>query len=996
MDTIHLVSHTHWDREWYLTFQQFRLKLIHLIDRLLEILESDASYNYFLLDGQAIILEDYLQIRPDREQELSKFIKNGRLLIGPWYISPDEFLVSPESHIRNLLEGDRLCQKYGGKMLVGYLPDTFGHIGQMPQILQGFGIETACAWRGLDEQPCELSWQAPDGSEVLLSYLRDSYSNAASLTPSNPEKFIHEVDERSASLSSHSQTGQLLLMHGTDHMEPSAELTQAINHYQLEARQNKLVHSSLPNYFDALRSGVTSAGIQFPIITGELRSSRHAALLQNALSTRIWLKQRNQACETDLLNWVEPLSAFTSLLHTNVPPYAPTNPSPYPKYTSSWAAIIRSTWKLLIQCHPHDSICGTSIDQVAKEMGIRFDQVDQINHELINQCLQTISDHIDTYAGDNQRLLEDKQNLLSTIVVFNPNDGPQTGLVNLNLKFDDPVSSFDILDEKGNEYPYDQIGLGIRELISMSLDKKTLKQALGMINDGVAAGMVIRKVSIDQQGKNVEIRATLSDHGQTEVAEWKQSVDQIDRLLADPGVGEFYIHAYSDPEINLSLVAKEVPGHGYRSYWIRGNAETNLKISKPIKLSPITRFALPLFKLISRLPLSRLTLSRKRRTGKTRNSIENEFFIVDLKSGGDSISVFDKRSGRVFTDMHQLIDSADCGDLYNYCPLERDYEVRAKITKIEQDLQKTYQKLIIQYSLKLPVCITTDRKSRSRESVNNPITSTITLVPGVPRIDIHTEIANHARDHRLRVHFPAPFSSRHSLHDGHFEIVQRPIKLPDYDQSWEEPPRPEVPQRQFTSISNGQISLTIANRGLPEVEVLINQSGNSEIAITLLRCIGYLSRDDLTTRKGHAGPMGILTPDAQMIGTFGFNYSIIPGNNWYEGLHQAYAFNAPIRSVTTSVHPGDLPPVISFIDNQNADFLITAIKQADDNLGLLVRGFNCLPIPIEVSIKPWRSFDQAHLVTLDEKLSSPLPISPNGSITTLVEGNKIISIRFSD
>src|SRR4030066_1101566 len=125
MDTIHLVSHTHWDREWYLTFQQFRLKLVLLIDRLLEILEKDPNFKYFLLDGQAIILEDSLQICPDRELDLIRFIKAGRLIIGPWYISPDEFLISPESHIRNLLEGERLCQKYGGENVGGFLPGSF-------------------------------------------------------------------------------------------------------------------------------------------------------------------------------------------------------------------------------------------------------------------------------------------------------------------------------------------------------------------------------------------------------------------------------------------------------------------------------------------------------------------------------------------------------------------------------------------------------------------------------------------------------------------------------------------------------------------------------------------------------------------------------------------------------------------------------------------------------------------------------------------------------
>jgi mannosylglycerate hydrolase len=136
MRTIHLISHTHWDREWYLTFQEFRFKLIHLVDLLLDILKKNQNYKYFLLDGQAIILDDYLEIFPSRANEIIEYIKQGRINFGPWYISPDEFLINGEGHIRNLLEGDKISKISGGKMKIGYLPDTFGHIGQMHLILK--------------------------------------------------------------------------------------------------------------------------------------------------------------------------------------------------------------------------------------------------------------------------------------------------------------------------------------------------------------------------------------------------------------------------------------------------------------------------------------------------------------------------------------------------------------------------------------------------------------------------------------------------------------------------------------------------------------------------------------------------------------------------------------------------------------------------------------------------------------------------------------------
>src|SRR5512146_2749524 len=219
MQTIHLVSHTHWDREWYRPFQEFRLRLVHLVDGLLDLLASDRSYKHFMLDGQTIVLDDYLQIRPEAEPALRRQVRAGRLLIGPWHILPDMFLVGPEAHIRNLLEGDRQARRFGSKMRIGYMPDSFGHIGQMPQILRGFGIDNASVWRGLDDQPTEFWWQSPDGSRVLMHYLRDSYSNGASLTATVPEQFTSQLNEEADLLAAHSPVTDLLVMFGTDHME---------------------------------------------------------------------------------------------------------------------------------------------------------------------------------------------------------------------------------------------------------------------------------------------------------------------------------------------------------------------------------------------------------------------------------------------------------------------------------------------------------------------------------------------------------------------------------------------------------------------------------------------------------------------------------------------------------------------------------------------------------------------------------------------------------
>ncbi len=134
MQKLFVLSHTHWDREWYEPFQVFRARLVRTIDKLLALFESNADFKHFMLDGQTIVLEDYFEVRPDREGTLRELIRTGRVAVGPWYILPDEFLVSGESIIRNLARGMHIASEMGGTMRIGYIPDPFGHISQMPQL----------------------------------------------------------------------------------------------------------------------------------------------------------------------------------------------------------------------------------------------------------------------------------------------------------------------------------------------------------------------------------------------------------------------------------------------------------------------------------------------------------------------------------------------------------------------------------------------------------------------------------------------------------------------------------------------------------------------------------------------------------------------------------------------------------------------------------------------------------------------------------------------
>ena len=257
-----VVPETHWDRAWYMTFQEFRIKLVALVDNLLKILMKDSRYKCFTFDGQTIVLEDYLEIYPEREEELKKLISSGRILVGPWYVLPDEFLVSGEALIRNLMLGHEAGRRFGKVMKVGYLPDPFGHISQMPQILQGFGIDSFIFMRGMPQTDLgtEFIWEAPDGeTSVLAVFQIEGYCNGSLLGYPvvwgdksryrfDIESALKQITEQVEKLSSESNSSYLLLNNGCDHIEAQPEIPDIIEIANRKLRNVRLLHGSFIDY----------------------------------------------------------------------------------------------------------------------------------------------------------------------------------------------------------------------------------------------------------------------------------------------------------------------------------------------------------------------------------------------------------------------------------------------------------------------------------------------------------------------------------------------------------------------------------------------------------------------------------------------------------------------------------------------------------------------------------------------------------------------------
>jgi alpha-mannosidase len=982
MRNIHIISHTHWDREWYLPFQLFRLKLVHLVDGMLDILEEDRDFKHFMLDGQTIILDDYLQMRPEKETILREHIRKGRIIIGPWHILPDMFLVGPEAHIRNLQQGDRTARKFGPKMMIGYMPDSFGHIGQVPQILRGFGIESASLWRGVYDGPAEFWWQAPDGSRVLMAYLRDGYGNGADLPADDLERFASMINEKCDALAPVSTISDLLIMYGTDHMEPPHNTSEAIAYADEMLRNTHVVHSTLPQYVAVLQSSIKRQKVELPTIVGELRACKRMHLLPGVLSTRMWIKQRNHACETLLGKWVEPFSTFAELSTTGSSQSIPLFVIHQPSF------LIRQTWRFLMENHPHDSICGCSIDQVHEEMKVRFDQVEQIGEEITKQSLEIIAACVTTDRGSlSIEKLPSSSYEQSAVVVFNPSSKARSDTITATIELPPNVTKFYLTDENGTSLPYQELGLGSHEIINMTLDHKGLLSAFTNINDGRAAGMTIQDIKVSRLGADVFIESIMANGGEPNLAVWNARRKEIEEYFADPTITAYHVRARSTSNTQIVVTVPDVPSHGYRTLWVRACLG---KSKSPLRLSPLVKILLPLV----RLPFVQRLVSHKR-YAKPPYRIENDSFTVEAQKDG-TLTILDKKTGFFYRGMNRFLDSGDCGDEYNYAPPVANKVTAARLKRVSITSGPVLQRLELELELTIPLTLAPDRKSRSKEQTTVPITTTVTLKNGVQRVDIRSLVHNRARDHRLRVHFPASFAAETGAYDGHFEVVERRVGIPSFDETWVEQPRPEVPQRAFTSVTDGKTGLTIANRGLTEVEVLKNSAGNAEIAVTLLRCVGWLSRDDFSTRKGHAGPF-LETPGAQMPGTWTFDYSIIPHRgDWQNAFAQAYAFETPLRFACTGLHPGTLPVSCSFLKVEPPTFVVSAIKQSEDGGAWLVRGYNITGEVIRVTLKPWKLFRKVNQVSMAEESKSTLKPDKDGRVTVQVRGHEIVSILFQN
>ncbi len=911
----YIVSHTHWDREWYLTYEEFRVNMIRVVDRVLDALDSDpkeaGAFVHFLLDGQSVLLEDYLEVRPDREDRLRRLISEGRLSAGPWYILPDEFLVSGEATARNLLIGTATAARLGRAHASGYMPDSFGHLAQMPQILHRAGLDSFVFTRGLGDEAADLGWRfrwtAPDGSEVLAVNQCSGYCNAGGLgfqeiwhahtrRDVDLDRAVEQLTELFEKMSGRPGAEPALINNGCDHFPPQQDFARVLEALRTAFPDTEFVHTDLPAFVEA----ASADRDDLPVHRGELLGGRDHFILSGVWSARMPLKQENARCQDLLSLQAEPLAAYGRFMHGLA----------YP------TGELREAWKLLLKNHPHDSICGCSVDGVHRDMHTRFAGVRRTGKRLLINTLENLTPNF------ARREEHDRE---TTLCLANPLPRPRREVVTRMMVLQPFVADPDglrLFDEQGAEVPF------------TVLEKQYVERFWG----------IDYRVELHAADQHALFDDYRRDYGP--------------RILKD-GRGDAQYDCYWTIQFEADL-----PACGHAVFRLR---ETGPGTATPPPAGSV-------------------------RAGD--GNLENDLVRVTLHPDG-AFDLEDKRTGRRYAELNRLADEADIGDEYDFCACDIPGDIHPRVepgrvrTLHNSGLQASIE---VDCSVRLPARIVPDRTRRDVETVDCPFTVRLTLHHDSPRVDVRTTFDNRACDHRLRAEFPTVHRTRTLVSDGQFLVHERPLVRTGGD-DWAQPQPATWPQQDFSCVEHDGAGLALLNLGLPEIEGAVNDGGGATMLLTLLRSVGWLSRDDFPSRKNaNAGPT-LATPDAQCLGEHVFDYAVMPyTGDWRTAgvIHESRAWRTPpltLQGVEDLHRPGD-----SLLACDADAVAVTAIKRHEERDTLVVRAVNLHPEPADATFMFGRTVSGAWRASLLEERGAPL-VTVDGRLPVTFTPHEIVTLE---
>jgi hypothetical protein len=825
-----VIGHTHWDREWYLPFEGFRARLVAMMDGLVDILERDPTFRCFVLDGQSIMVEDYLQVRPEAEPRVRALIGAGRMRVGPWYTAVDAFLPDPESLVRNLQLGRWQARFYGGEpMPVGHLPDTFGFCGQLPQILRHFGIADGFAWRGFHPEHGQAAfwWESPDGSRILLLRPPGGYCEGA-MGVVNPERFLQEVLPLIIARQDEEPYKDRLFVVGCDHFPASARLP------WLAAQIGERVDQ--PSYIGTLEDmagRVRSSGADLAVVHGEQRDPCLAVCPASVSGTRVPLKQANQQVESLLLGLAEPLQALAELAGGEAD-----------------RAHLRWAWRLLARNHPHDSIPGCSIDAVHREMMTRFARARMVAIDAAQRGAKRLAAALDPAVRGE----------LGALGLVGLTGG--VGRIQARLYgMDTGMPRFRLVDPAGADVPFTILRRG-RDHISYH----RLQDAFATVASTAYAHLVATQAWVDERRTRPE--------------------------------------TYTLPWMDIEMEV-EAPRGGYRI--LRIERETDM---------------------------GRWTARRAPRRTQARAEVANQHLRVRAEARG--LFITDQAGGRTLGPIY-FSHAGEAGDEYTAFPLREPpvlFAPDASRAVVQTDALGEH--LVLPISVQVPARLRPDRRARTG-AVRLEGRLTVRLVGG--RADLNLTLVNRARDYDLRLvaHVPDATSARSG---APFSVENRAFEVTHSSPNAPQQMLPDFPLRgwmaAYTPDGGG---LAVLARGLYEGAVR-QVEGGVDLALTLLRGVGYLSRGDLESRPGDAGP-AIATPDAQCLGPQAWDLALLPFSADEADLVPARteAFLRPpmIFPVQWSAgHAGAEQVLVTGAPQ----VVVSALKPAEDGPGAVVHAHN--------------------------------------------------------
>jgi alpha-mannosidase len=523
-----LVPHTHWDREWYEPFQVFRFRLVSALDTVLEMAEADPDFR-FTLDGQTAAIEDYLQMRPENTERIRSIVERGQLAIGPWLILLDEFLSTGETIIRNLQIGWREAEKLGGSMSLGYLPDMFGHIAQMPQILARAGMEHTAFWRGVPGRVDghAFTWIAPDGSSVRAEYLFDGYGNGLDvlLVPDQIPRALRDYRELTRE-----RWGDdpILGMAGTDHMPPNRELMNWVRRFDDPSFPIRI--ATLEEYVTEHvgQSGNEAQG-GLRTIVGELRSHARGNILPGVISIRLGLKEAMASSER-IVGEAERLGAAWS--------------------TKDFAPFLDVAWRKIIESTAHDSVVGSGTDETVEQVGARLAEAGQVARAVRDGVLADLAATVPS----------------SGYLVANPLTHDRLVFVEAELAAPLEDAPLVALDAAGTPLAVQEIGRSPIVLGDERMDASQVERVLRRIHRRELFGQDIDSYTIEPNRLTFHV-AEVPDTAEFDLFTLGAEL----REAASTYPGEWEVHTIAQPRRDV-LVAVPVPASGLVSFTVSQDA----------------------------------------------------------------------------------------------------------------------------------------------------------------------------------------------------------------------------------------------------------------------------------------------------------------------------------------------------------------------------------------------------------------------------------------